>query len=254
MKASLKNFSLSSLAIIFILAISISSCKKEDSDGPGDVKVSFEYVFGSNALPWAINQTMLHPKTGDSLTFTTFAFYLTNVRLQNEDGSWWEEADSYHIICAACDDASSFTLQNVPKGTYVAMEYTLGVDSTRNVSGAQTGALSPANGMFWDWNTGYIMLKAEGSSPQSSTGAFTFHLGGFSGANNIVTKKATDFFGNDLTVNADDTPELVFLANPARLWHSSPSVSVTNTIHMPGAAATAMATDFYSNISFKEMR
>lgn len=254
MKTSLKTLSLFSLVTIFIMAISISSCKKDDNDGPGDVTISFEYVFGSNALPWAINQTMLHPKTGDSLTFTTFAFYLTNVRLQLEDGSWWEEADSYHIICAACEDASSFTMEDVPNGKYVAMEYTLGVDSARNVSGAQTGALSPANGMYWDWNSGYIMLKAEGSSPQSSTGAFTFHLGGFSGDNNVVTEKATDFFGDELTVSADNTPELVFWANPARLWHSSPSVSVTNTIHMPGEAATDMATDFYSNITFREMR
>lgn len=245
------------LSIALLLVFSTNSCKKDDDDdnnGPGDVTISFDYVFGANALPWAINETLQHPKTGDTLTFTEFIFYVSNVRLQREDGSWWEEADSYHLVCAKCDDASSFTLTEVPNGNYVAMEYTMGVDSTRNVSGAQSGALSPTAGMFWDWNSGYIMLKAEGQSPQSSTGSFTFHLGGFSGPYNIITKKSTDFFGNKLAVSEGSNPELVFLANPARLWHSSPSVSDRNTIHMPGEAAYNMAIDFYSNISFKEMK
>ena len=77
--------------------------------------------------------------------------------------------------------AATLTLSDVPEGSYTEMSYVLGVDSTRNVSGAQAGALSTANGMFWSWSTGYIMLKAEGTSPNSGTGSFSFHLGGFSG-------------------------------------------------------------------------
>jgi hypothetical protein len=35
-----------------------------------------------------------------------------------------------------------------------AIKFLLGVDSLKNVSGIQTGALDPAKGMFWTWNTG----------------------------------------------------------------------------------------------------
>lgn len=232
----------------------ITSCSKDD-DTPdsGDVMVEFNYVFGSSAEPWDINTTLRHPKTGDTLTFTEFSFYVSNVRLKNEDGTWWTEPESYHLVCAKCTDKNVFILNDVPSGNYTEMEYTLGVDSARNVSGAQTGDLSPTKGMFWSWNTGYIMLKAEGQSPQSSDGSFTFHLGGFSGENSVVTPKSFTFGTNEIEVG-EAMPTIAFLANPARLWHSSPSVSDRNRIHMPGAEAKAMATDFYSNIAFLEIK
>jgi hypothetical protein len=61
------------------------------------------------------------------------------------------------------------------------MEFMIGVDSARNNSGAQTGALDPTNGMFWSWSTGYIMAKFEGTSAQSpaAANALKFHIGGF---------------------------------------------------------------------------
>ena len=236
------------------LTTAFSGCDEEDDHAHnGEVNVQFEFVFGSSALPWAINQTMKHPKTGDTLTFTEFSFYVSNVKLQKEDGTWWSEPESYHLICAKCPDASMFTLADVPEGNYTGMQYTLGVDSARNVSGAQTGDLSPSKGMFWDWNSGYIMLKAEGSSPQSSDGAFTFHLGGFSGPNSVVTPKSVSFGSSTLSVSHDNTPGVVLLATPARLWHTAPSVSERSTIHMPGANAKMMADDFFGNISFKEI-
>lgn len=249
---SINNILLSLITLFTI--VSISSCDKDD-DTPtsGDVNVEFNYVFGSSSLPWDINTTMRHPKTGDTLTFTEFSFYVSNVRLKNEDGSWWSEPESYHLICAKCTDKNFFTLSDVPAGNYTEMEYTLGVDSTRNVSGAQTGDLSPTKGMFWSWNTGYIMLKAEGQSPQSSDGAFTFHLGGFSGVNSVITPKSFTF-GNNVIAVGEARSTVVFLANPARLWHTAPSVSETSKVHMPGETAKIMADDFFSNISFLEIQ
>lgn len=214
----MKNFRniLFKTGLFLLVSTLFLSCNKDDDDDdqmntqPGDVKIQFEYVFGSNQLPWNIGETLRHPKTGDTLTFTEFSFYISNVRLQKADGSYWTEEDSYHLICAKCQDASQFSLKNVPAGDYVGLEFLLGVDSAANVSGAQSGALSPTFGMFWDWNTGYIMLKAEGSSPQSPDGAFTFHLGGFSGPNSVLTPRTFPFFGKSITVNAEESPELVF--------------------------------------------
>ncbi|MBX7107403.1 MAG: hypothetical protein K1X61_02025 [Chitinophagales bacterium] len=245
-----------SLSLFFMIAI-VSSCKKEEptpTPTKGDVKVEVNYVFGSSALPWDVNQTMVHPATGDTLTFTEFAFYLSNVKLKKEDGTWWSEPESYHLICAKCTEKNMFIMKDVPAGIYTEMAYTLGVDSLRNVSGAQTGDLSPTKGMFWDWNTGYIMIKAEGSSPQSPTGTFTFHLGGFSGPNNIVTPKTITFGSAVVNVAEPAIPTIVLQANPARLWHTSPSVSVTSAIHMPGPEAKIMADDFFGNISFTEIK
>ena len=244
--------------LVFLMLGLAWSCNKDDDDDdnqstqPGDVKIQFEYVFGSSQIPWSIGETLRHPKTGDTLTFTEFSFYVSNVRLQKADGSYWTEEDSYHLICAKCQDASQFKLEDVPAGDYVAIEFLLGVDSTANVSGNQTGALDPKFGM-WDNNNGYMMIKAEGSSPQSSDGAFTFHLFGYSGANSLLTPRVFPFFGNSLNVNGSVSPELVLWANPARMWHSSPSVGQVNSIMQPGPEAKDMTTDFFSNIALMEV-
>lgn len=244
------------LGVLFLsLAISISSCKDDDNNPTptpteGSMKIQFNYVFGSNLLPWELGKTLTHPKTNDELTFTTFKFYVSNIRLKRADGTWWEQPNSYYLVCAMCPDQSDIEIDNIPVGEYTEMEYTMGVDSLKNVSGAQDGALSPSYGMFWTWNTGYIMLKAEGSSPNASDGAFSFHLGGFMGEYNVVTKKATDFAGHTLTIDGLNKRVINLQANPARLWHNAPSVSVTSKIHMPGEAAYNMATAFYDNIGF----
>lgn len=247
---TLKSISLALLASLFLFGL--SSCDDENGTS-GSLKVQYEFVFGSNMLPWQLGQTMKHPKTGDTLTFTTFKFYVSNVRLQMEDGTWWEEPNSYHIVCAGCPDAAAFSIDEIPAGTYTQMEYTLGVDSAACVNNPQTGALSPTEGMFWDWTNGYIMLKAEGSSPQSATGSFTFHLGGYTGNTNCILKKSTNFFGTPITISNGAIPVAKFRANPARLWHSAPTVATTNSITSPAPEAATMSNTFFDNISFTGM-
>ncbi len=240
------------------LILSLSNCKETPEEKPnptpsaGSAKVSFEYVWGMNSESFAMNTLQKHPRTGDSLTFTTFKFYVSNLKFKKNDGSWYMVPESYYLIDAAVNGGSMISLSDLPAGTYTAMEYTLGVDSTRNVSGAQTGALSTTHGMFWSWNSGYIMVKAEGTSPNSATGDFAYHLGGFTGANNVVTTKTTDFGGATLTIGSG-TPEVVIQANPARFWHTINGVGATSKIHMPGANAVQAAKDFYDGFVFEHI-
>lgn len=234
----------------------VASCKKErDSiiepqNKEATVNIKFDYVFGHNLLPWENYKEMVHPMTGDTLSFETFKFYVSNIKLKKADGSYWVDENSYYLVCTNCDEGRYITLDNVPVGEYIAMEYTMGVDSIMNVNGVHTGDLSLSNGMYWNWNSGYIMLKAEGRSPNSPTGTFAFHLGGFSGSDNIITIKTADFGASMLKVSTEEQANIILRANPARLWHGSPSVSVRSTIHAPGPEAKKMADEFYGNVSF----
>ncbi|MBS1774141.1 MAG: hypothetical protein JST82_14885 [Bacteroidetes bacterium] len=240
-----------SAAIVLIGLMISPSCKKKDTTPTytnGSMTVKFNYVFGMNLLPFQLNQQYVHPITGDTLTFTLFKFYVSNIKLKKDDGSWWAMPESYFLVDAKSSEASTLNVPDVPYGNYTAIQYTMGVDSARNVSGAQTGALSLQNGMFWDWNSGYIMLKAEGYSPQSVTNAFAFHLGGFTGTNNVVTTNNADF-GKSITIGNGANATVTMQANPAKLWHTSPSVSVKSTIHAPAPEAVTMAKNFYNNIS-----
>lgn len=235
----------------------LPSCKKEKQSTPiaqnGDMKVSFDFVFGSNMLPWEIGKTMVHTKTGDTLTFSLFKFYVSNIKLKDANGNWWSAPNSYYLLCTDCEEGYAFTVKNIPVGNYTEMQYTMGVDSAANRLGAGTGALSLANNMYWDWNSGYIMLKAEGTSPNSPSGNFIFHLGGYMGTDNVITVKATNFGGTVLNIAKGKQPNVRLVANPARLWHSSPGVSVKSVIHAPGPEAVTMAKNFYDNIAFKAL-
>ena len=244
----MKTIKLTIAAATIILGL--SACKKKDTTptavdaGTGSVSVSLDHRFGMmNEQVMAIDSSVIHPMSGDTLTFSKFRYFITNVKFKKADGTYWTENESYHLIDLSKPESLKLTFANLPVANYTEMAYTLGVDSTRNVSGAQTGALATTNDMYWSWNSGYIMLKAEGTYKDNKQDKiFAFHLGGFSGANNIVTKRTMTFDGsNVLNVTKGNTAAISIQVNPGLLWHSAPSCKVLNAVHMPGASAVLMA-------------
>lgn len=246
-----------SMALVALAAsATLMSCKKDDptptTENPtpsvetAEVRIEFEHQWdvAGAAADFALNTAYTHPETGDDLTFTTFKYYVSNIRLKKQDGTWWTQPESYFLVDLSDASSTLLSIPNVPTGTYTEISYVMGVDSTRNVSGAQTGALSTTNNMFWSWNSGYIMLKAEGTSPQAVGNSFAYHLGGFTGANNIVTEKSAVFSAETLNVSTTGTNKVHFMVDPSLLFHTFGSVS-NGSIHMPGADAKTMATDLY---------
>lgn len=252
----MKNIKIYTLAVLVLpFAFACKKNKKDDSNSPGtqtdNVSLKIEHTWDGS--DFTLGDTLVHPVTGDSLSFTTFKYYVSNIRLKKADGSWWTQAESYFLLDLAGGTTSTVQLTGVPYGEYTDIEYVLGVDSLHNVSGAQSGALSPSLGMFWSWNTGYIMLKAEGTSPDASLGSFAFHLGGFSGANNIVTKRSHNFTGNNLSVTGNGLCSIHLSAHPEMLWATLSGVSTLGGIHMPGANAKTMSSDFFNAFEFEHI-
>lgn len=245
----MKSIKISFFAIASIILL-LTSCKKHkhDEDTFGTVKVSFSHLWGMSGGTFALNQDLVHPMNSETMNFTTFKYYVSNLELKKEDGTYWKHPESYFLVNLADPTTATLEMTNVPTGHYTGFRYTLGVDSLRNVSGAQTGALSTANGMFWSWNSGYIMIKAEGTSPASSSGNFAYHLGGYAGTNNVVTTNTVEFTDHlELTENATKTIKMS--ANPAKLFHSD-AIANGSSIMMPGSRAKGMATNFYSSFAF----
>lgn len=245
---------------LVVSALLLASCKKDkDNTNTGSanaqtdkVVVKFEHTW-ADSMEFAMNTNLVNPITDDTLNFSTFKYYVSNIRLKKTDGSWWTEPNSYHLVDLSSNTTFDITMLGIPYGDYTDIAYVLGVDSTANVSGAQDGDLSVANNMFWSWNSGYIMLKAEGSSPQSADGTFAFHLGGFFGPDNVVTAKTHYFGTNSLTVAGNGNCQVHLSAKPETLWQTVGSVSNGNAIHMPGGAAKTMATDFFNSVAFEHI-
>lgn len=245
-------------ATALIVLTFISSCKKEDNknnnpaptEQKGAVTVEFDHKFGT--ADFALNSAFT-TKESEQLTFTNVRYYITNFKLQKTDGTYWVAPESYYLVDVAKTNGTLLTIADVPAAEYKGVSYMIGVDSTRNVSGAQTGALDPANGMFWSWNSGYIFMKFEGTSPQSSNGNFSYHVGGFSGTNNAIQENSHAFGATNLQVKGSATSKIHMLVDMQKLFdgeHETIKVATFNMIHMPGANALKVAENFHHAIEF----
>lgn len=276
-----KNFKMKSIISFALVlgALTLSSCKKEGctdenatnynskakkDDGScsypdaaqtvGKASIMLEHIWDeSTGTEFELNTAYVHPTTGDTLTFTTLKYYISNFKLKKEDGTWWTHPSSYFLVDLSTPASTSLLLSDIPVGNYTEISYVMGVDSTRNVSGAQSGALSTTNGMFWSWNSGYIMAKAEGTSPQASSGSFSYHLGGFTGVNNVITQKSAVFGSPALIVNTTSNGMVHISVHPSELFTNYGSVSNGATIHMPGAGAKSLADGFFAGIQFEHI-
>ncbi len=238
-------------------ALVVGSCTKRPNPGAGPdpgpdqeakhrVKVEFFNVVGSSSL--SLNNQWYRNSHGDSFTVSKFNYYISNIELSGNGR--YVEPESYHLVQQSVPGSLSFVMDSVPKGGYNTITLTIGVDSLRNVSGAQTGALDPANDMFWTWSTGYIMLKLEGKSPKSTLpdSAIVFHAGGFSGKY-ATQRRVTLSLPHLMEVNAAGEYHIHINADVLQLFRSPTEFdfSVMPSVQSIGKDAKALA-DNYANM------
>jgi hypothetical protein len=75
-----------------------------------------------------------------------------------------------------------FHIENTNTVPVDSINFLLGVDSLQHELGIVSNGLTPINGMYWAWQSGYIFVKWEGfieSEKEKEIQPFTFHLGGF---------------------------------------------------------------------------
>src|SRR4051812_41138713 len=141
-------------------------------------KVRLEFINQVDGAPLIFNTFYVNANK-DTFSLKKFIYYISNIQFLKHDTVVFEK-ESYHLIDHAVATRTAFVINSLEAGTYTTIRLMLGVDSTRNCSGIQSGDLDPAKGMFWTWNSGYIFLKAEGlTASSSSTNSIVFHLGGF---------------------------------------------------------------------------
>lgn len=260
MKPSINFFILS----IALFSISFSSCKKDEEVNTqiptptpvaqtGMFKVEFEHVF--NGLDFSLGSVYVNA-LGQDLKFSQFDYRICNIKLSKSDGTFWSQPESYFLLKS--NDALSrlLTISNVPVGEYTGITFTIGVDSVRNSTGAQTGALDPANGMYWGWNTGYVFIKAEGTSSLLPNAAeFQYHIGGSLNPNSTIRTVSHSFAGAVMTIAPNTAPQIHMAVDLSRLFNGNANLDITSTqmVHMPGADASAAADRFQEAFEFEHL-
>ncbi len=132
-----------------------------------------------NMNPLELQRVYLN-KNNDSISFSTLKIYLSDFRFIEKNSGNTINIDT--LIFYDLADSSTHTFFNDLNLTnFESLAFTLGLDSTKNVSGELENAYDPLLGMYWAWNTGYVNLKLVGKSNLilTKTHDFEFHLGGY---------------------------------------------------------------------------
>ena len=249
-----------------LITLTVISCKKDPVDPEptpapapaattGSLKVEFEAMVDTNSLVFD-TQNYVNANL-DTFKVSIFKYYVSNVVLTKSDNSTYVVPNSYFLVDHKVTGKNIVTLTGVPIANYKSIQFILGVDSTRNVSGAQEGALAQSNNMFWSWSTGYIFAKMEGTSPQSGNSSKTlaFHIGGFSGANNALKTINLSFGSSTANVSATVTPEVHLKCDLSKWFKGTHTITFAtqHSIMMPGMNALKIAANYSNMFSFEHV-
>jgi len=243
------------LILLFTVIIGFTSCKKDEvinSTEKGTFTIEFENEV--NGAPLVLNNQNYKNANGDTYNISVFKYYVSNIKLTKTDGTVYSLPESYILVDAAKPSSFLTNFKDIPAGDYTKISFIIGVDKERNLAGAQTGALDPALGMFWTWNSGYIFVKLEGTSPQSTAvnNALTFHIGGIVDPNNTIRTFSTDFStGNPLRIRTDKNPQIHFTANAGSLFTGKQNISFANLNFTMGGANSVLVADNYATSLFE---
>jgi hypothetical protein len=229
---------------ILIIFLFFTGCSKEKSlsNDNASLELNIKNQMGGNPLQLDFNYFNAF---NEDLKISRLKYYISNIHLINgNEGKLIP--DSYFLIDEQ-NNASRKIKMSIPSGQYTAVAFLLGVDSTRNVSGAQTGALDPALDMFWTWSTGYIMAKLEGTSSFSTApnNRIQYHIGGFSGVNNVLRMVVIDL-PPDATLKIGNTLKIDLQAEIQNWFQSVHDMRIANNavIMGPGSAAMQFADNY----------
>ena len=160
---------------LFLLACWVLSFGQSTPDRV--IQINFIPTYHEQALDLTDD---VFKSTADDVIIETLRFYIGQIKLTFADQVVWSE-NNYYLVDA--EDKNSLSLQISPPSdiTFDHIEFSFGVDSFTNVSGAYGGDLDPTKGMYWTWQNGYINFKLEGISKACPTrkNNFLFHLGGY---------------------------------------------------------------------------
>lgn len=232
-----------------------AACKKSvaQQGNSGTLKITFINTVKGN--PVGLGSTVHTNPFGETYTITKFKYYISNVTVNG--AAVTAEKESYHLIDESNAASLSFDFP-VTVNSYNTLQFLLGVDSIKNVSGAQSGALDPLNDMFWTWNNGYVMAKMEGTSPQSTqvNNKVEYHIGGFSGIYSAL-KYISISLSNLQLINIRDgkTSEVVIEADFNKWWQTPNDlkISVTPVCNTPGALAKSVADNYSDMFSLRSV-
>lgn len=226
------------LLLCLMLAACAPNCVEPNVD-LYPVSFSFVNLVGNDTLKLDSNY---NNPFGENFKVEKCLYYISNVKTDASSVS----TETYFLVDQADPSTKKCSFSSLQK-TISSISFLIGVDSLKNVSGAQTGALDPARSMFWTWNSGYIMAKLEGKSNVSTqvNNKFEYHIGGFSGPNNVLRRVTLTLPATTL-LSRDSTTEIVIAADIQKWFNGATNLRIANNevCTTPSALAAKYADNY----------
>lgn len=221
----------------------------------GNISLHFKNVVAGKDLKLNDTSSLYKNANGDDFKISIFKYYISNINLVKTDGEALAIPDTYYLINAADSSSLKQQISGIPEGNYKSINFTIGVDSARNFAGAQTAALDPAKGMFWSWNSGYIFVKLEGESPQSTAkkNRLIFHIGGVKSPNNTI-RTFNQHFPKTLKVVQGKLPLIELIADAGTLFQGKTTVAFSKFNFTMGGPNSVLIADNYADGLFKVVK
>ena len=227
-----------------VLNTLFAQVRHDTGPASSSLQLSVTHMMGQQPL---VRKTVTYTNAaGESFTVSRFRYFLSNFSLESANGAIVRLPPAYFLVDDALDTSKTIRLDNVPAGQYKGIRFLVGVDSARNTSGVQSGALAVESGMFWTWNSGYIMAQLEGHSPviSSPTQEFLFHAGGYKSKDQVL-KYVTLPFPQPVTITKAAPPNVNLVADVEK-WFLPDTVSFKKitVIMAPGVKAKQVAGNY----------
>lgn len=212
--------------------------------------IQFKNVVGKQALV-LVEQTYNNP-FGEPFTVNKFRYYIADLTLKSADKkiNVWKKP---RLIDEADSASKAITIAQ-PNFVISSIEFTIGVDSSYNISGVQTDDLDPMKGMFWTWNTGYIYAKLEGQSDASHalSNYFSYHVGGYKSGENALRKVVLNVPSN----NNQQFSTIIIEADVLKWFKAANEIQISGSpvCHQPGKLALELANNYQYMFQIAEVQ
>jgi len=235
------------LKFLGLAVVALLCCSKEGLSQKKEATLHITFENMANDKLLLLNDSSYVNHFAEQYAITKLKYYISDISLGTKDKSLASE--NIFLIDAADEEDIRI---NILPGIYSTINFTLGIDSAYNNSGAQEGALDPLNGMFWTWNTGYVYFKLEGYSNASTADLHRIehHIGGYEGPNKSNRQIELNL-KEPLVIKEGDQKNMVINLNLDKYWNGQNPVSIlANALIMTTGELAKKSADNFPGMFF----
>lgn len=226
---------MSTVGANFGSAVSLVSATGSSVSEPDVGKVTINVTKDFNGTPLALN-TAYTDDHGNTLKFTRFRYWISNIKLTKADTTKYSVPGSYYLMSQnsqinpaninsgaghrpAAANREQIALQDIPAANYTAIEFSIGVDPTfNNDLSVQAGELHIHQDMAtytWMWNSSYLFSQIMATCDSCATGKnLSFDIG----ANANYKSLTAMAFPTTVTLTKGKTAVINIRANVAKVF------------------------------------